>query len=177
MNSAIQKGMYRALLAGLLVGCQQPLSREIEFYIDPAFSSFQAGQIVYGLKEWSDSTEGFVTFTQTEDWEYDSNRIIFAPSSMADLSRRADSPKIVSGMTHVSYSGDERICWLAVENTRGFDWVVRHEAGHAMGLEHDDPGTVMNINWGDASQHVTCRDVVNLCDELGCAGRAMKICQ
>lgn len=52
-----------------------------------------------------------------------------------------------------------------------------HEVGHAIGLDHGAPGTVMMNNTNHSADEVTCSDVWQLCGQSGCDALSMPPCE
>lgn len=55
--------------------------------------------------------------------------------------------------------------------------IVMHELGHALGLKHDDPGTVMAPRLKDTADYIVCNDLYNFCDSNECDASRFTLCQ
>lgn len=90
------------------------------------------------------------------------NCIFVVPSTTSQLTETCiSSEHTVTGCTYaLPYITDSSILMIAMDQSddmMGYTW--RHELGHAMGLLHTGPGTVMHPHFSEAAHVVTNSDI------------------
>ena len=156
--------MMTAMFA--LAGCGAlPPADHYTVYIDPAFGSDQSAAIVEGLQEWERAVgvKFDIAMVKVELDKSYYNSISFHPSTYQEIN------EITPGSAYIGLTEYEKDSWNHVYNYSNvlldyklddatFAWAVRHEVGHALGLNHIGAGNLMCKNMACASRHVQCAD-------------------
>lgn len=152
--------MRKALIAFLLAcggGWQPNPSHHYHLEIAPGdFSSDQVAAILDAANEWQSSSDAYVTFDGAPATE---DTIVFharTPDAMlAEFGGGAIGNNAYEGQS----SNIDLVMTLDAET---FHQTVIHEIGHALGLIHTTPGTIMCANTQCATLIVTCGDLNQL---------------
>ena len=150
----------------LSAGCALQPAATYQVYIDPMFSDYEQGVIRDSLGDWTNKSDGIVTFNVTiaKSWGNTTppHTIWIQSGSLSDMPGLA-------GECHQAPWNDDGFIYLPMDKYEGhpetmawFGQTVRHEVGHALGLEHDVSGTIMAPSHGTAAMTVTCGDVAKL---------------
>ncbi len=141
---------------GCTVGWEPNPTRHYHLKIDATFSDDQRQAIVDAATEWQKSSGDYVTFDV--DPRAPDDVISFESKSWFTMSREFDGSlgeSIFHGQSTdiVILDGLEGITFLQT---------VTHEIGHAIGLVHTGPGTIMCKDSMCATTEVTCADLQQL---------------
>jgi len=156
------------LVLSLSAGCALQPASTYQVYIDPMFSDYEQGVIRESLQDWTDKSEGIVTFNVVVGDSFGSPppHTIWIKSSSQSAVYADGNP-----MAGICTQGldDNGFIYLPMDKYEGhpetmawFGQTVRHEVGHALGLQHDASGTIMAPGHNVASMKVTCTDVAKL---------------
>ncbi len=138
------------------VGWEANPTNHYHLKIPPSFTSDQAQMITDAATEWQKRSGNYVTFDADPRARFDV--ITFEGGDAFEMSRNFDGAlgeSIFDGQstTIVIYDGLDATT---------FHQTVMHEIGHAIGLVHTGPGTIMCKDTGCATHEVTCADVQQL---------------
>ena len=152
------------------MGCALQPASTYQVYIDPAFSDSEQSTIREALQDWTDKSDGLVTFevSVVKSWGNTTPpHTIWIQSSSQSAVNLNGSP--MAGICHQSALDDGGFVYLPMDKYEGhpetmawFGQTVRHEVGHALGLPHDVNGAIMAPGHSVASMTVTCEDVSRL---------------
>ena len=136
-------------------------------YIDDPhglFSEEDTEQIKVVLAEWQGALDDHVVFQFVDGDDVPDSLITFRPDTLENLQRERDMGA-VTDYTPLARGGDITLPYDVDSET--FRLLTLHETGHALGLDHDGPGTVMVSGTGFASDSITCQDVCQFCEVNG----------
>lgn len=151
----------------LVCGCGQSWeknpSREYPVWVSDQFTEEQQTQLTKGVRTWESALNGYLSFSFTTA---ETSSIRFIPSTIEELQRTqgiaqklgSDSNKQRIGFCN--YHGSGSRIQIAVDiDALDFKWVTLHEMGHALGLRHSGPKTVMCDVDTCASPEITVTDL------------------
>ncbi len=166
-----------AILATLaLTGCMWQVNPTHHYNLDiqTGFTADQYGLIIGAADRWTAATDGMITFGLI-GWKGDPTTITVTGMPKADL--QAQWGAGLAGVTWLT-GGENSDIYLSTDvSDDTFMHTTEHELGHALGLDHTGPGTLMCKDNGCASQDITCADVEQFCRIWGCDAWKMRICQ
>jgi hypothetical protein len=138
------------------VGWEPNPSHLYHLEIAADFTDTQYQAIRDAALEWQDSSDNYVTFDS-------------APATSDVISFQADSVWELrsefggGAIGYTQYEGQSSNVYLGTSlDAETFHQTVLHEIGHAIGLKHTTPGTVMCQDTTCATLEVTCGDLVQL---------------
>jgi hypothetical protein len=149
--------MKRVALCLFLAGCA-PSAPTYHVYIDSEFTAYQRIVIQESLKDWTDKSNGLVTFhpDMVESWgtKVTSHTIKSCYAGAAGCTVRDMNERLA----------DSSRIYLPMDREFGeyFPSVVRHEIGHSLGLAHEPDSDLMMAKILDPRSRVTCKDVNRL---------------
>lgn len=132
-------------LGGCLVSCAGPYPSHYSVFIDPhGLTSEQEILIDNALANWQHAVP--VTFDEFEgacpDLQWDVETICIHVVSEAEIKQITGPPADFIGWTRMQRGGGESFIWNGLVGDE-FQTVTEHELGHAQGLMHTGPGTLM----------------------------------
>lgn len=141
---------------GCAVGWEPNPTRHYHLKIDSTFSADQRQAIVDAATQWQTRSGDYVTFdVDPTAW---TDVITFESTSWFQMSREFDG-----SLGESIYQGQStRIVVLNGLEGTTFHQTVTHEIGHAIGLVHSAPGTIMCKDSLCATLEVTCADLRQL---------------
>lgn len=148
------------LAAFELSGCQLPPSDHYSVSIDPGFTITEQEEIATALQAWHAAT--YVMFDMhIGSCEGGSYSICIRPSN--DLGNKSSGEVYGIDTSAGSWDQHGNIYMLSGVEPIVFNFGMRHELGHTLGLQHTQLGTVMYYNggWsadGDPMCEITCAD-------------------
>ncbi len=148
-------------------------SHHYDVYIDPDFMQDQRQSILNAIIEWQVDTENTITFTLIGQKTSQDPIIVILHSDQEHMQKWYHDTTI----GHTEYRGADSNIQIATDlGKRDFHECVLHEIGHALGLEHDEDGTIMAPDTSEASSFLTCRDMHAFCKVWGCDARQFILC-
>lgn len=168
-----------ALLSLLLVSCSRPPWEQgmvVPVYIDPDafFTDEQHAIMRESMDDWSKSLDGFITFKVVGSDDY-SNLVTVTSDTLTGIKIDFDGATGSTERMKNLRGGDIHMPWNVSDET--FQITFIHELGHAIGLGHDSPGTVMAKHYKHASAVITCSDVTQFCSINGCDASELDPCK
>lgn len=137
------------------------------------FSQEQIDLIHSSTQEWENATGGHITF-EFVDGKGQKSLIPIRPVLYAVIEEETGH----SAETHiVPWERGGGIDMPYDIDPINFRILMLHEFGHALGLDHDVPGTVMVYGVDKSADYITCRDVMQFCDVNDCDPDLMPACQ
>lgn len=167
--------MKKTLLLISLLGCAQPLIPHSSFehynvYIDPSFPPPVISIIKNVSNDWEESLHHIISFDieiTLADCKQKSNSICWQPALPDTVSYNAGitTSYSLSKSASIKLSTDNYSS-IFIENYDSWsNWeeitriTATHELGHALGLEHDQIGTIMYKSGSGAATHITAKDI------------------
>lgn len=188
----MRAGSYKVLAiiaVILIVGCTWSINptHKYQLSIDlTTLSREQASVVVDAANDWQLATNNYIMFFTSTDylpiWTDQTDNVITITGQPSKQIEARNNGAIGYCARH----GEPSSIVLAndVDNVY-LKRLSLHEIGHAIGLQHTGPNTIMSP-WMDcdndmcADQHITCTDVSQLCfvwDKIGCDAPDMPACQ
>ncbi len=157
-----------SLIARCTIGFEPAPDKHYNLSISVGFSPAQADMIIDAAIEWQNATGGYITFDGAGQ-PGGAETIEF----MTEKERQPDPG--LYGETWNEGVPSVIVVYTSLDD-KLFRQSTLHELGHALGLQHAGAGTIMCHGAGCASQHVTCKDVEQLCSVWGCDASKMPVC-
>ncbi len=151
-------------LLPILMGCLAKPSWHYDVEIDSAFTPDQIDLIYQALDNWQTVSQGQASFTVTRvtdnPCQHQNNHSFCFTSTTLDVVQSRCNKSGISGCTVYSTLHDSAVISIETEyNSSYLLQELQHETGHAMGLKHTGPGTIMCADASCAAKTVQCADV------------------
>lgn len=145
------------IVIAIALGCSQTnTTRHYHLDVAQGFSLEQSQAIFDAAAEWQTSSDAYVTF----DGQYAGNDVIVVhPATPDQLVAEFGGGTIGYNETSGTASTISIVTSL---DPQTFHQTALHELGHALGLIHTTPGTIMCANTTCATLEVTCGDLEQL---------------
>ena len=160
-----------------LLGCEgQSWKEESTAYVfidSDQLSHEQVEAIKEAADTWSIALDNKPKVKVIYDDNY-SNLITITTDTIANIRRDRDALAVTNRQM---YNRDSDILVPHDINSDTLKIIVMHELGHAFGLVHDDPGTVMAPHLRDTADFIVCDDLHNFCDSNECDASQFTLCQ
>lgn len=145
------------------------------FIDDPEhqFSQEEIDLIHAGFQDWEDATGGYITF-EFVGGKGKGSLIPIRPVLYQEIEEKTGHS---AETNYVPWERGGDIQLPCDVDRESFRLITIHEIGHALGLDHDIPGTVMVYGVDKSPDHITCRDVEQFCEVNDCDAVSMPACQ
>ena len=137
----------------LLTGCYTVHVDSYTVYISPDLTPAHAIEVMHGMDSWQEMSAGMITFTPVVS---DHQCVMTGEICVRPVTYDLGNGKV--GYTDRSAEDASNIVLDESVPDEEFHPLVRHELGHALGLNHTGPGTVMCGDYYCGSKDVTCAD-------------------
>jgi hypothetical protein len=145
-------------------------------FIDPTFTESQRSGIIQGMNAWDNATHGNVRFrfaigehcspnSAVHPCDLSHGTIVVRAASWQEMERVARHAGALGYTSHQQQDSAETLIdvtfnWAAYPDPEGlFRTTATHEAGHALGLLHTAPTSVMCAKASCVSKSITCTDL------------------
>lgn len=146
-------------------------------WIDDKFSDAQANDITVAATEWQKLSNDFITFNGFSSSPDAPDTIAIYAVDGFQLNRDCGGDSVLGCQWDEGVNS--KIYADASLSGDSFLQMVRHEMGHALGLAHTAPNTIMCADNSCASLTIQCADIQQLCSvwHNECVAETMPVCR
>jgi hypothetical protein len=160
------------LACSALADCAQPsMTLHPYVYVDPHFSAEETAGIWDGLRAWEAAAPAVEFLPAFESYDVAWMRAHYGEENHIHIFRSDAeghgcpftlAADIVGQTSSPEHTGSSQICIIAdYVDTHDNRWtaITGHEVGHALGLSHMPPPSIMAVPYNVTSDHIECKDV------------------